>query len=206
MDDSSESFQEINGGEESMGDEIVSLKRLSEMLGIDRSHARKWILAQGVTSVKRRTSDSGGQLVISFTREESEKLLAIRKSQGFLGANKTEGISDEYGVFYVIELVPELCPNRVKLGFANNVAERLGQHRTASPTAQVKKTWPCRRSWERTVMDALTAQGCLLLLNEVFECENLDALIKRGDVLFALLPSPRFVIPLAEHSPLRNPQ
>lgn len=52
-------------------------------------------------------------------------------------------------------------------------------------------------------MDVLSAQGCNLLLNEVFECTDLALLIKRGNSLFGLLPEPKFTVPLAEHSPLK---
>ena len=50
-------------------------------------------------------------------------------------------------------------------------------------------------------MDCLTAVSCRLILNEVFECDDVDALIKRGDNLFALLPDPAAKAPLAEASP-----
>ncbi|HOX55893.1 MAG TPA: hypothetical protein P5205_03560 [Candidatus Paceibacterota bacterium] len=41
-----------------------------------------------------------------------------------------------------------------------------------------------------TVMDCLTATGCRLILNEVFECEAVDELVSRGEALFALLGHP----------------
>jgi hypothetical protein len=106
-------------------------------------------------------------------------------------------------VFYVIELVPELDPTRIKLGFALNLNERLAQHKTAAPTARVLKFWPCRRAWELTVMDSLSAANCRLILNEVFECDDLPALLRRGDEIFALLPEPVRKRDLSEHSPFR---
>jgi hypothetical protein len=50
-------------------------------------------------------------------------------------------------------------------------------------------------------MDCLTGLGCRLILNEVFECDDVDALITRGDTLFALLPDPEAKAPLADASP-----
>jgi hypothetical protein len=101
----------------------------------------------------------------------------------------------------VIRLVPELDPRRVKLGFADEVNSRLTQHRTAAPTAVVIKTWPCKRSWEGTVMDCLSSYSCKLILNEVFECDDVDDLLRRGDALFALLPPPERRPPLSTVSP-----
>jgi hypothetical protein len=97
--------------------------------------------------------------------------------------------------------VPELDPRRLKLGFADDLPSRLAQHQTAAPTAAVVKCWPCNRAGEATVMDCLTGLGCRLILNEVFECDDVDALITRGDTLFALLPDPEAKAPLADASP-----
>jgi hypothetical protein len=88
-----------------------------------------------------------------------------------------------------------------ELGFADDLLSRLGQHRTAAPTAVVVKSWPCKRAWEGTVMDCLTAVNCRLILNEVFECDDVDALIARADKLFDLLPDPAAKAPLADVSP-----
>lgn len=119
-------------------DEFVSLKQLAEALDLDPSNARKYILKQGFKPVKRRTQDSGGQLTLSFTKEEAERVIAVRREQGFFGGAETKPISEDKGYFYVIHLVPELDPNRVKLGFASDAANRLQQHRTSAPTATVR--------------------------------------------------------------------
>ena len=50
-------------------------------------------------------------------------------------------------------------------------------------------------------MDCLTALNCRLILNEVFECDDVDALIVRADELFDLLPDPTAKAPLADVSP-----
>ena len=146
-------------------DAYLSLKELARLLGMDRSHARRYVLKLGVTFHRRRTADSANQLTLAVTRDEAEGILAQRRDQGFLGSGPV--LLADVGVFYVIQVVPELDPRRVKLGFAGDLADRLIQHRTAAPTASVLKAWPCRRSWETTAMDALTASGCRFILNEV---------------------------------------
>jgi hypothetical protein len=183
----------------SMTQDFVSLKRLAHELGMDRSHARRYVLRQGIMPHKRRTQDSQNQLTLAVTRGEAESIIAKRREEGFLGSTKS--VVKEVGAFYVIRVVPELDPRRIKLGFADDVATRLAQHRTAAPTAIVVKSWPCKRAWEATVTDCLTAVGCRLILNEVFECDDVSALIARGDLLFELLPSPEAKMPLAHASP-----
>lgn len=182
-----------------MAEDFVSLKQLAGELGMDRSHARRYVLRLGVTPHKRRTPDSQNQLTLAVSTPEAELIRAKRQEAGFL--ESTKPVFTEVGMFYVIRLVPELDQRRLKLGFADDLPSRLGQHRTAAPTAAVVKSWPCKRAWEGTVMDCLTAVNCRLILNEVFECDDVDALIARGDKLFDLLPDPAAKAPLADASP-----
>jgi hypothetical protein len=186
----------------SVDDQYVSLKQLAKELGMDRSHARKYVLNLGVTPGKRRTPESGGQLTLTVSTQEAEFVRRTRAEQGFLDSQKP--VTSETGVFYAIQLVPELVPGRVKLGFADTVEVRLAQHRTSAPTARLLRSWPCRRSWERTAIDALSAVGGHLVLNEVFEFEDIDALVTRGDEFFGLLPDPQSRTPLAQSSPHRQ--
>ncbi len=182
-----------------MPEEYVSLKSLAAQLGLDRSNARKYVLRLGIRPHKRRTPDSRGQLTLAVSASEAELVLKTRRDQGFLGSKP---VSNEVGVFYVMQLVPELDPRRIKLGYADDIKSRLAQHRTSAPTAVLVRQWPCKRSWEETAIDCLSACSCKLILSEVFECENLDALLQRGDDLFALLPAPQATPPLSVSSPL----
>lgn len=185
-----------------MKDAYISIKHLAEKLGMDRSHARRYVLKLGVKPQKRRTADSGSQLTLTVTEEEAATILKHRQDQGFTAEGKP--VESETGVFYVIQLVPELDPKRIKLGFAIDLNDRLTQHRTAAPTAKVLTSWPCRRAWEMTVMDCLSSVACRHILNEVFECSALDELVTKGNALFGMLPNPKGRPDLSEHSPHRQ--
>jgi len=187
---------------EKVTEEYVSLKRLAQELGMDRSHARRYVLNLGVTPAKRRTPDSGGQLTLTVSGQEADFIRRTRQEQGFLDSQRP--VSSESGFFYAIQLVPELAPGRVKLGFADIVETRLAQRRTSAPTARLLRSWPCRRSWERTAIDALSAIGGELVLNEVFEFPDIDALLRRGDEFFHLLPDPGSRTSLSRSSPHRS--
>ena len=182
-----------------MSDGYISLKQLAGELGMDRSHARRYVLNLGVTPVKRRTPESGVQLTLTVSAQEAEFIRHTREEQGFLDSQKP--VANETGFFYAIQLVPELAPGRIKLGFADGVELRLAQHRTSAPTARLLKSWPCRRAWERTAIDALSAIGGALVLNEVFEFEAIDELLQRGDEFFRLLPDPSTRTALSPSSP-----
>ncbi|MCX7426105.1 MAG: hypothetical protein NTW96_10870 [Planctomycetia bacterium] len=183
-------------------EEHISIKHLAERLGMDRSHARRYVLKLGFKPAKRRTRDSGNQLTLTVTSDEADVILEHRRAQGFAGQHNA--VETEAGVFYVIQLIPELDAKRIKLGFAVDLNDRLSQHRTAAPTAKVLKFWSCKRSWEGTVMECLVSQDCRHILNEVFECENIEELLKRGDDLFGLLPDPLNRPELSDHSPYRH--
>ncbi len=182
-----------------MAEEFVSLKHLAEELGMDRSHARRYVLRLGIKPHKRRTPDSQNQLTLAVDQHEANLIREKRREEGFIGSSKP--VSKDVGEFYIIRLVPELDARRIKLGFADDLASRLSQHRTAAPTAQVVRSWPCKRSWEGTVMDCLTGEHCRLILNEVFECEDVDALVALANQLFELLPDPSNKMQLADASP-----
>jgi hypothetical protein len=179
--------------------EYVSLKHLAQEIGMDRSHARRYVLRLGITPHKRRTPDSQNQLTLAVDANEATLIRQKRREEGFIGDSKP--VPKDVGSFYVIRLVPELDGRRIKMGFADDLATRLCQHRTAAPTAQVVASWPCKRSWEGTVMDCLSGYKCRLILNEVFECDDVEGLVQLGGGLFGLMPAPFLKAPLAEASP-----
>ena len=186
------------------GDALVSLKQLASELGMDRSNARRIVLRQaeflGIRPARRIMPDSGGQPAMVVTREEADRLLKHRADAGFSPSSGEEAISAgraDIGVFYVIRLVPDLKPSRLKLGFATDPTTRLSQHRTSAPTAMIERTWPCRRAWERTAADCATAVGAVRIGMEVFDVESVEAVLLSLDELFAMLPAPMLEVPYA---------
>jgi hypothetical protein len=182
-----------------MANDFVSLKVLATELGLDRSNMRKYAIKVGVKPHKRRTPDSGGQLTLAVSGAEADFIRTKRREQGFLQGSKP--VAAESGLFYIIQLVPDLDANRVKFGFADDIQTRLAQLRTAAPTAQVVKTWPCRRAWEGTIIDTVSAAGCRLILNEVYECDDLAVVVERADAVFGLLPPPDRPPVISDRSP-----
>ncbi len=97
---------------------------------------------------------------------------------------------EKVGVFYLIRLVPDLDPRRMKMGFAEDAEAVLDHVRMAAPAAVVIKTWVCKRSWKQAVMDCLVACAGRRISEEIFECEAPGPLIRRADAMFSLLPNP----------------
>jgi hypothetical protein len=97
-------------------------------------------------------------------------------------------VAPDIGWFYLIELEPEHDPGRFKIGFTTDPEGRLRHHRCSAPFAKYRKTWPCKRLWERTAIDCLTADTDKLH-TEVFRTVSIDRVLERGDCFFALMPS-----------------
>lgn len=183
-----------------MSDEVVSVKRLARMIGLDRSSALKYLKRLGVRPEMRRTTDSANQLAATITSDEAECVLRMRREAGFVIGDGISPPPAADGYFYAIQLVPELEPGRIKLGFAGRVEERLQQHRTAAPTAIVLATWPCRRVWETAAMDAATQSGCQAVGTEVFDFGDIDDLLDNAGRFFEAMPSPFHAVPVSPHS------
>jgi len=165
--------------------QYISLKQLAQEFGLDRSNLRKYILARGFSFSKMRMPDSGNQLINVLTEEDAEQIRMLREQEGF-GEPKVLDVNG--GWFYVIQLVPELDSRRIKLGFASDPESRLKAHQTTCPTANLVGTWPCKRSWERAALDSATQSSCKLIANEVFDCDNIEALIAHCKAFFAVMP------------------
>ena len=165
--------------------DYISLKQLAQELGLDRSNMRKYVLSKGLSPLRVRTPESKGQLTLALTLEDADSIRDWRAKEGFCSNVPVENGD---GFFYVIQLIPEFDPLRVKLGFTNNVDARLRSHRTAAPTAQVVKFWPCKRSWENAAIASITRLGCTLVANEVYSCADLNNLVERADAFFDLMP------------------
>lgn len=171
------------------GNGYVSLIELAPQLGMDRSNARKYVIKQGFAFIQLRGSkDQGYQKVLVLTNEDAETVIALRKSQGF-GADQAISALPATSYFYVVQIVPDLDPLRVKMGFAVDPSQRLQNYQTLSPTAQIAKVWVCKPQWERTAMDSITREGCQCLGGEVYECDGIDQIVQRGDEFFALMPT-----------------
>lgn len=158
-----------------MTDNLISVKEFSEMNGLRRQSVFKVIKRLGIEPEKSRGgNENRGQTISYITDSEARLILEV------IGSNKNISKGDDdrdtelpeatlydIGVFYLLSLEPEHDLNRYKVGFANNVNDRLRQHRCAAPFANVVKTWSCRRLWEKTAIECVTA-GCEQLHTEVF--------------------------------------
>jgi transcriptional regulator with XRE-family HTH domain len=86
------------------------------------------------------------------------------------------------GHFYVVQLVPELAPNRIKLGWAADPSSRFGTIQHSAPTARLVRTWPAEHSWQRKVISA--GRPGRQLGHGVFDSDDVGAVVERIDAFF----------------------
>ena len=168
--------------------ETVFMVDVASMLGMDRAHARRYVISLGYRWLKVRAPN--GQLSNALTREEAEAIVDYRRRDGFSLAQQERQLPETWGEFYIVRLIPELAPNRIKVGFSVSACGRLAAHRTSAPTAEIVRTWPCKRTWELCIIDAAICFGCQQVGLEVYDCEDVEAVVGRCDRIFGSLPRP----------------
>ena len=136
----------------------------------------------------------GGQFVAYISKQDANRVLQEILSNNFDVESREDEKSVmidvslyDTGVFYLIQLEPEHDPLRIKVGFANNIDERLRQHRCSAPFAQILQIWPCRRLWEKTAIDCVSSD-CERLHTEVFRAKSLDCVVTKCNQFFSLMP------------------
>src|SRR5215475_5962093 len=189
--------------------DYLSFFDLAQKLGVSYDTVRRTIARYGdeleSTVLKRKTSSSRDALTQCISLDAANRLITFLDSK----TNDNSKNDDQefffqwFGYFYIVQLVPELMPNRVKIGYTDNLEQRLREHQTSAPTARYVKYWACKRSWDQCVMDSITRSDCQLVMNEVYE-GDVTLCVQRADEFFALMPTSKTVIPLSEHSPLRD--
>lgn len=190
-------------------EDYVSFQELAKRLGVSYDTVRRSVAkfgeSLGIIVEKRKVSGSKGALTQCITVEAANKLVAFLedKPKSDQLATESDVSFRRFGYFYIIQIVPELMPNRVKIGYTDNLSQRLREHQTSAPTARFVKYWECKRSWDEAVMDSITREGCTLVMNEVYE-GDVESFVARAEALFALMPTSSTEIPLSENSPLRQ--
>jgi hypothetical protein len=180
-------------------------KEVADELGVSIDTVRRNVRSQKkelkIEPKKQKTPSSKGALVACLSFDDAEKLIRFYKTKG----TTKSGLNNDrnFGFFYLIQLIPEFNPNRVKIGFADDVEKKLKEHQTASPTAKLVGYWPCKRAWDQAAMDSISRIDCKLVLNEVYE-GDIQCFKERADEFFKIMPDPATEIVLSEYSPLKN--
>ena len=169
--------------------EYLTLKQVAEVLGRDPSGVRRYIKTNCPNINWLSIRDQNGQKCSVFTKEDVDAIIKTRKIQGYQNQEVPVPISI-HGLFYIIQLLPDIDPNRLKLGFASDIGNRIANHRTTCPNLNVLQTFSCKKYWEKTAIDYLAATNKMTHIGgEVFRCADLSHVINVATQFFVALNS-----------------
>lgn len=102
------------------------------------------------------------------------KLFAMGKNH--LGLSTPLPVEGSQGYFYVIQLIPEHTPFRLKVGWTTDLRKRLSQIRTICPKAVLLHWWECQKPDEQNVIDFIDNNLFVFHLSrEVIDLPALDS-------------------------------
>lgn len=166
--------------------EWISLSEIARLHGKHKSTIHKIVNRLRLETTKQKSDETRGQTATYITVPDYRRIVSELEIDE--NEESTDAAAEEtYGVFYLIQLEPELDAGRFKVGFASDVGQRLRKHKTAAPLSKLIKTWPCKLLWEKTAIDCVTI-GCERLHTEVFRTVDLGKPIALADQFFALMP------------------
>lgn len=174
-------------------EQLIRIADVAADCRIKKGHARKIVKRLGIEEHKRKSPEERhGQLVTHITKQDADRVKSEAERSRRKSPSQDDGFaprSPETGVFYLIQLEPELDPGRFKVGFTSDMPQRLSKFRCCAPFLKEVKTWPCKSLWEKTVIDCVT-QDCEKLHTEVFRMDSIDTVVKRSDEFFGRMPTP----------------
>jgi len=183
--------------------DFMTFRELADLIGVEVSSVRRNVKRLNFEIRKEKTSSSKGAVVHCLSIDDSNKLISHFETKNKPESNADLSALDRFGYFYIILLIPEAIPNRVKIGYTDNLEKRLREHQTAAPTAQFLGHWKCKRSWDQAAMACITQEGCQLVMNEVYE-GDIEGFLNRAEQFFNIMPENLSNPELSERSPLKK--
>lgn len=166
---------------------LIPLLEAARILNIGYTSIRRYykqLVDDGMIENSQVIKARTGHMCKGLTKSQIDYIRRSYMIPTFNGVEKKQTGSDD-GVFYVILLIPEFSKTRIKVGFTENMENRLRSHMVSAPTAEVIKTYPCKRSWEGYLLAVVERHG-KCIRTEVFDIPKLDPLLRDLATAFKL--------------------
>lgn len=166
---------------------LLPILEAARILGIGYTTIRRFykqLVNDNLVASDQLIKSKTGHISKGLTKSQIDHIRRNYMLPGFNEQTKKQTGADD-GVFYVILLIPEYSKTRVKVGFTENIDARLRSHMVSAPTAEVLKTFPCKRSWEGYLLAVVERHG-KCIRTEVFDVPKLDPLLKDLSTAFRL--------------------
>lgn len=168
--------------------EMVPIKKITEELGVNKDYALR--LVKGRSAALGLRPQRGRRNAVFLSREDADRLIRdYRPRVPILAPDNESAKHRDFGYFYIIQLHPDDLPDRLKIGYTDNLGVRLSDHRTSAPTLKLIRSWPCKRTWEEAAKASITRGDCRRIGGEVFDCDA-EAFVERAEAFFSIMPKP----------------
>lgn len=172
------------------------MKDITKALGLDTSNSRRYALNKGFKFMKTRTVESRNQPTLCLSKDDFDKLVAMRKDEAYINNVNTNNNSlkkinlnaSGIGVFYIIQLMPDELPNRVKLGYATSLDRRAQAHKTTCPNLKILFQYKIKEVWEKAIIDMMSCASIKRKSQEVFDVKNVKVFIEYAKKILSKFP------------------
>jgi len=120
-------------------EDYVNFYELAKRLGMSYDTIRRSVAKfgdeLGIVVQKMKLPGSKGALTQCISTEDANTLVAFLENKpksDQIGGGENELSFRRFGYFYIIQVVPELMPNRLKIGYTDNLDQRLREHQTSA--------------------------------------------------------------------------
>ena len=162
--------------------EIIRIKKVAEELRISNEYALRLAKKMGFKL------HYGKRNAASLLKADAEQLIKDYQPRKKARVASTEEVTfDGFGYFYIIQLLPDEIPDRMKIGYTDSLDQRLSDHRVTNPTLKLVQSWPCKRTWEHAATASITREGCTKIGGEVFQ-GDMRGFIDRAEAFFVIMP------------------
>jgi len=160
----------------------VSLKQLAGELGFHTSSVRKAVVRRGFVPF-RLSEGKNKPLFLKPEDAESFKQQITNERSNSIVANVGISPSKFCGV-YVIEVPAYDGINRIKIGWSDNISDRLSTYRTIVPDLRIRAVWQTADAWcERAALKCAENMG-KRIHQELFEFADADVVLSELTDLF----------------------
>lgn len=112
--------------------DLIPIKQVAKELGLHKDYALRLVRRRAKKLGLR--PHRGQRNALFLSRRDLDRL--VQDYQPRISHNRPTSDSNLSGLgcFYLIQLHPEDLPNRLKIGYTDNIDVRLSDHRTNAPT------------------------------------------------------------------------
>ncbi len=182
---------------------FITFKELADRITEMIDTVRRAIRRLDLTFQKEKPSSSKETLVFCLNILEANELLKDFRNRNKPIDTANSSSKNRFCYCYIIQLLPETLPNRVKIGYSDNLNRSLREHQTAAPTAKYLGNWRCKKLWNQAAIDSITRTDCRLIRNGTYE-GDIEGFVKRANDFFNVMPKDSLRPKLSDHSLLKK--